>query len=225
MRITDDYILDSKVFAIKRMDIPAGTVLEGAVLQEHAFAVAQADHHRTEESLDFVLVQGRIGIIQAAGSRTRLRIAFVGIPDFAVPAQDAAAGKHGLPLVVGNLALLDFAPEFSAAVDDSAARDRDVRRAFGVDGAEATAHVKPFEVGVYDGIKILVGIEYYDCILADIELDVALQPYGAGAPDAGRNFEAAAAFADEGVDCIAESPGVESFPVGHSSEVGDADAM
>ena len=70
-----------------------------------------------------------------------------------------------------------------------------------------------------------MGIEYYDCILADIELDVALQPDGAGAPDAGRDFEAAAAQFGKLGDGFGECLGVESFPVGHSSEVGDADAM
>ena len=135
MGIADDYILDSKILAIKRMDIPAGAVLESAVLQENALAFAQRHHHRTKESLDLVLVKGRIGIIKAACGSSGLLVSFVGEPYLAVIAQHSPAGQNGFPLIVRDFTLLDLAPIFPAAVNHSATGYRNIGSAFGVDGA------------------------------------------------------------------------------------------
>ena len=225
MGIADNYILDCKILAVKGMNIPAGAVLESAVLQENALAFAQRHHHWTQESLDLVLVKGRIGIIKAACGSTGFLVSFVGEPYLAVIAQHSPAGQNGFPLIVRDFALLDLAPIFPAAVNHSATGYRNIGSAFGVDGAEAAAHVKTFEIGVYDGIEILIGIKHDDSIAVDIQFDMALQPYRASTPDSGRHLEAAAAFTDESIDSIGESLCVESLSVRNAAEVDDAYAV
>ena len=160
MGIADDYIAYRNVLAPKGMDVPAGGVLEGAAFEQHPLAAAQRYHHRAQEALDLVLVEGRVGVIEGAGSLARLVVTLVGIPAAAVGRHVAAAGDYAFPLVVRHFAALDFAPAVPAAVDDAAAGDGNVGGAVGVDGGEAAADVEPFEVGVDNGVKVDVGVEH-----------------------------------------------------------------
>ena len=201
------------------MKVPAGAVLEGAVLEEDAFAVPQADHHRAEEGLDFLLVQRRIRVVQAACSGTCFGISLVREPDLAVFAHQAATLEDFFPLVVGNLAMLYLAPEFPTAIDHAATGNGDVGCTLGMDGAQAPADVKPLEVGVDDGVKVLIRIEHYDGIPVDVQFDMALEADGAGTPDSCRHNQLATALLRELGDCIGECLGVQSFAIRHAAEV------
>ena len=219
MRVAHGYIFDCQIFAPEGMKVPAGAVLEGAVLEQDALAVPQADHHRAEEGLDFLLVQRRIRIVQAACSGTGFGISLVREPDLAVFAHQAATLEDFFPLVVGDFATLYLAPELPAAVDHSSTGNGDVGRALGMNGAQAPADVKPLEVGVNNGVKVLIRIEYYDGVLVDVQFDVALKADGAGAPYSGRHNQLATALLRELSDCIGEGLGVQSFAIRHAAEV------
>ena len=219
MRVPDDDVLDHDILAIQRMEVPARGILEGAVLQQDALAVAEGKQHGTEEGLDFLLVQGRILIIQRARGGARLRVALVREPGLAVLRNVTAALENRVPLVVGDLAALDLAPEFSAAVEDAAAGDGDVMRAGGVEGRHAAAHVQPLEVRVDDGVQVLVRVEDDDGVLVHEKFDVTLQLDRAGAPNPGGNDEASPALLRELGDRRRESVRVERHAVADAAEV------
>ena len=220
MRVPYSDVLDSHILAPERMDVPARGVLEGAVLEQDALAFPEGDHHGAEEGLDILLIQGRIRIIEGAGGGAGGRIALVREPVPAVLRDDAAALQDILPFVVGDLGALDLAPVFAAAVEDAAAGDRDVGRAGGVQRRHAAPHVQALEIRPDDGIQELVRVEHDDGVLVHVQLDMAFQFDGAGAPDAGGDDQASPAPAGEGVDGRLEPVRVHRHAVADGAEVG-----
>ncbi len=223
MGVTDDDILDRQVLAIERMQVPARRVLKGAVLDEDPLALPEGNHHGTEERLDLLLVQGRVGIVEGAGGGACLRIAFVRIPDGSVLGDITAPLQDGLPLVLRDLPVLDLPPVFAAAVDDTAAGDGNVMRAGGVQRGQAAPHVQAFEIRVDDGVQVLVGVEDHDGILLHAQFDMALELDGTGAPDTGRDDELAAALLFQGGDGIGKGGRVQDDAVPHAPEIGQGD--
>ena len=225
MRVPDSDVPDHDILAPQRMDVPARGVLEGAVLQQDALTITQGDQHGTKEGLDFLLVQGRILIVERTGGGARLGVALVRIPDGSVRRDDAAPLQDGLPLVIRHLAMLDLAPEFSAAVDDAAAGDGDVMRTGRIDGRHTAAHVQPLEIRVDDGIQVLVRVEDDDGVLVHRQFDVALQLDGTGTPDAGGNDEASPALLLQRADGRRKGVRVQRHAVADAAEVGQLDGL
>ena len=94
-------------------------------------------------------------------------------------------------------------------------------RVLGMDGRKAATHVQTLEIGVDDGVQVLVGAEHYYCILVQIELYVALQADGTGEPDAGGNQQAAAALLGQMADGSGKCICIESNAIPHSAKVGE----
>ena len=182
------------------MEIPAGGILEGAALQQDVLAFPEGDHHRTEERLDLLLVQGRIRIIQRTGGQACLVIPLVRIPDIFLLAQHAAFGQDLLPQVRRDLALLDLAPGIAVAVDDALAGNGDVMLPCRMDRREAATDIQTLEIRVDDRIQVLVGIEDDHRSPLQVQVDVALQSDRSGLPDPGRNDEMTAALFRQPVD-------------------------
>ena len=223
MRVSDGNVLDDNILAVQRMQVPARGVLEGAVLEEDTLALPERDHDRTEEGLDFLLVQGRVRIVEGTGGGTGLRIPLVRIPDGTVLRDITAPLQDGLPLVLGDLPVLDLPPEFAAAVDDAAAGDGDVMRTGGVQRGQAAPDIQSLEIRVDDGIQVLVGIEDDDGVLHHVQFDMALEFDGTGAPDALGDDKFAAALLLQGSDGIGKGLRVHGDAISHSPEIGQDD--
>ena len=209
------------------MDIPAGRVLEGAVLQEYILAGAELDHIGPEEALDFVplLVAGDVlGDVHIA-SCGRFHKAFIGIPYPPVLAYDSARGYELGPFTGGELVLLDHSPGLAAAVDDTASGDGDVLRSLGVYGRLAPFGVKPLEDCADDRVEVPAGVEDDDCVGGDVQVAVALEFYGACEPESGGDNQMTSAPALQGGESLAESLGAQAHSVSLGSEVGQADAV
>ena len=189
VRVPDGDVPDGNMAAPQRMQVPAGRVLEGTVLNQDPFAFPQGDQHRTEERLDFILVQRRIRIIQRAGRGPGLLISLVGEPGLAVLAQDTTPLQDGFPEVLGHLAAFYFTPGVPVAVDDAPAGNGDIVGTRGVDRRKAAAHVQAFKIRIDDGIQILIGRKNDDGILFHPQFRAAGQGDRAGQPDAGRHRE------------------------------------
>ena len=194
MRIPDGYILDNYIVAVKRMNIPARTVLESTVLEKDILALPEGDHDRPQEGLDLIFIEGRIRVIQGSGRLASLHVTFVGVPDRTVLRQDSASLEDGFPLIGRHLAFLDFPPIFPASVDYPASGDGYVLGFERVDRGEAAPYVQTLEVRVDDRIKILVGGEHEDSVRGDVEIDVVKQGDRTAEPDALRHNEMPASF-------------------------------
>ena len=205
------------------MEVPARGVLEGAALQEHPFAVPQGNEDRTQEGLDFHFIQRRVRIVERAGGEPGLAVALVRIPDIPLLGQHPAACENGLPLVGGDLALFHFAPGVAAAVESPAAGDGDVVRALGVDRREAAPYVQSLEVGVDDGIQVLVRVEDDEGVPLQVHLDATLQADRTGPPDARRHHQAAASLSGKVRDGGGECLRIQGDAVPYAAEVGQAD--
>lgn len=223
LRVADRYVFDDKILAEQGMDVPGRGVLEQAVLEQHVLAVAQADHHRTQEALDEAVGQAGVGVVHV-GALHRNHEAFVGIPRFAVLAEHASAGDLLPPLALRHLVFLDHAPGLAAAVDHSAAGDRDVFLAVGVDRGLAAPRVEALKARPDHGVELARGIKDNHRVMLDVQVDVALDPDGAGAPDPCRHHEVAAAAGSEVVHRLCEGLCVERRTVGDAAEVKKADA-
>ena len=88
-----------------------------------------------------------------------------------------------------------------------------------MEGRKTAAHVQALEIGVYDGIKVLVRRKDDDGILVQTKLNMALEADGAGKPDTGRNDQTSAAQTGEVVDSLRERLRIEGDSVPHSAKI------
>ena len=201
------------------MEIPGRGVLEGAALEEYAFAVLEKHQLRAQEALDFRLVEGIVGLVEVACRELGLHVAFVGIPGLAVFAKDAPGCHPFFPYGRRGLALLYGAPVLAVAVEDAFAGDADVLCAVGIEKRMAAPHVEAFEVAVRHGVKVEVGGEDHQGVFGQVQVDSALEDYGAGEPDAGRHLEGAASLGGNRLHGFRKGFSVQGLPVPFSAEV------
>ena len=220
MRVTDRYIFDGDMFAVERVQVPARRILERDAFQQNPLAISQAHQHRTQEGLDFLLVQGGIRVVERAGGGPGLGITRIRIPDTAVFGEHAAPFQDFLPQVVPDLAAFHFPPVFAAAVDDARPGNGDIRCSLRMDGREATAYVQAFEIGVDDGIQGLVRVKDNDGILVQVQADMAFEADRACAPDACGDLQRTAALLRERGNGVCKGLGVQRNPIPYGAETG-----
>ena len=104
--VTDGDIVDDKVFAHQRMDVPGRRIREGGILEQHAIATNKVKQHRT------IRHTTHIGLVFHALQVILLRIR---IPD-AVHLNSAARSKRA-PLAGSELAFLAGTPCLALSVE------------------------------------------------------------------------------------------------------------
>ena len=228
-RVAYQQFVDDDVLTHQGMEVPGGGVLEDDALQQDVLTALEAHHDGTDETLDGLPVVGvldvgdvHVGVLVATGET-------LGGHPVAWAYLDAAGdGEQTLPVVVGDLLVLDGTPVLSVAVNDAVTRDADVGGTNGRERRLTTAGVEALEGGLDDGVERLVGSKLDDGAMFEMQVDVGLQDDGSRVPHATRHNEMAAAGLVKLVDGLGEGVGAEGDAVAcgtkvgkHNLEVGD----
>ena len=220
------HVLDDDVLAHEGMQVPGRGVLEAYALQPDVLALCEVEQCWTQEvacRLPVFVGLAPSGHVHVAATQF-VEDGLCGSPNLRALcyARHAALFEQCVPLSFGEFAALDPAPGVTLSVDGAEACDGDVLLAHGIQRADAAACLQSLEVGIDDGILVVIAREEDHSAVLQMQVNIVLEGNGSCKPDASGHDEVASTALADATHGEVEFLGVVVVSVTACTVFGDA---